>query len=169
MIADVIVLNQMLTHTLVLNLRGSTWDMIPHDLWRSFMHRFAAEHCDGIAFDNVSDPALLSSFTDHQPQRIDGFNPKPDPDNEITDSQQELSVFVFDSWVARLISDDANGIPVYGEDQLPVDNIYLWRDETLVVHAEICESHLYFYSLTSAMRSDLIKVDNRISDSLYAR
>ena len=158
----------MLTQTLVVNLRGTSWDMVPHDLWSALLRRFAVRYCNGISFDDMSDLSTLSSFVDSQPAPIRDFVPKSEPDNDITAPDSVRHVFAFDSWVAHLMASDRGGMYVIGDGNLPIDNVYLWRDDALLIHSDIQESHIYFYSLTAEMRSDLLSVDDRIRPNLYA-
>ncbi len=70
----------MATHVLMLNLRGSSWDFIPDDMWRNIVQRFAAKVCNRVSFESVTtaeDLKRLAVFSDHAPAHIGNATNNP--------------------------------------------------------------------------------------------
>ncbi|PHS14492.1 MAG: hypothetical protein COA78_05705 [Blastopirellula sp.] len=157
----------------MMNLRGSSWDFIPNDLWCHIVQRFAAKCCNAISFDTVStseDVEQLAVFSEHVPEFITQayYTPALIPGNvrEPDTYQQQISLFRFDNWIAYLIlQDDFNAWSCGNEGS--ADELVFWSGERIKIHAVPCEGQVFFKNLTNEERRCLISVDARIGPNLY--
>lgn len=162
------------TEVLMMNLRGSSWDFVPHDLWSHIVQRFATDCCDAIGFDTISVPedvGQLGVFLEHSPEFIKTANYKPAliPGN-VRDPEAyrlQVSLFRFDKWIAHVMLQDQVNTWSRGNEG-SADEIVFWSGETIKIHAVPCEGQIFFDNLTTDERRRLVSVDPRIGPNLYA-
>jgi len=162
------------TDVLMMNLRGSSWDFIPNDLWGHVVQRFAAECCDAISFDTVvaaEDVSQLAIFFEYSPQFIGQtyFQPAliPGTVRNPDTYKQAISLFRFDKWIARLLLQE--GVNAWSRgNEGSADELVFWSGENIKIHAVPCEGQIFFDNLTNDERRYVTAVDPRIRPNLYA-
>ena len=165
----------MSSHVLIMNLRGSSWDFIPDDLWCNIIQRFATKTCDGVSFDsiaNASDISRLSVFTDHMPEfvRHSTYRPTsipvstPNPD----EYEHSVAVFRFDDWIASLILKQSVNSWSTGNDGANADELVFWCGDRMKLLAVPYEGQAYFDNLTTHEKRLLLDSDPRINANLHA-
>ena len=165
----------MATHVLMMNLRGSSWDFIPDDLWRNIVKRFATKYCNGVSFDSVAtadEITRLSVFSDHKPTHIGdaSYTPISVPLSVKSPEtyQHSVALFQFDEWIASLILEQPFNTWSAGNDGADADEIVFWSDERMKLHAIPYEGQAYFDNLTGDERQCLVEADRRIDRNLHA-
>lgn len=156
----------MSAHKLIVNLRGSSWDFIPDQMWTSILFRFAVPSCNGVSFDCVTTPDLISSldaFEEHQPEflRCDEYRPFDFP------YRQPVAVFGFDQWIAQLIARTDFNSWNAANDGSNADELIFWSGSGVKLHAIPYEGQMYFYDLTAVERQRLLECDIAIAKNLY--
>ena len=164
----------MSVHVLMVNPRGSSWDFIPNEMWRSILFRFAVPTCDGVSFDSVTAQSGIqrfNAFTDHQPAfvRNDEYRPYSYPVDADTETyRKSVAVFQFDRWTAELMSHtDFNAWNV-GNVGSDADEIVFWVGLVVKLHAIPYEGQAYFHDLTATERELLLTADTSITQHLHA-
>jgi len=163
------------TQLLVMNLRGSSWDYIPDDMWRNIIQRFAAKICNRVSFDSVASAeciSRLSVFADHSPAYVGQTSYRP---NSIPPSAADLdtylhdvAMFQFDEWVASLLVQRPLNSWHASNDGADVDELVFWDGDEIKLQAIPWEGHAYFFDLTQDERRRLIDADTRIEANLFA-
>lgn len=165
----------MATHVLMMNIRVSSWDFIPDDMWHNILQRFAAKVCDGVSFDLVAtaeDITRLSVFSDHAPAHIGHVSYTPisvplSAKNPET-YQHSVALFQFDEWIASLIVEQPLNTWGAGNDGADVDELVFWAGDRMKLQAIPYEGQVYFENLTRDERQCLIGADGRIEQNLHA-
>ena len=163
------------THVLMMNLRGSSWDLIPDVMWRNIVQRFAAVVCDAISFDTVAaaeDISRLEVFTDHAPVYIENASYRriaiPFGVTDRETYQHAVAKFHFDEWIASLLIQQPINTWAAGNDGADADELVFWRGGTLKVQAVPYEGHIYFDNLSGDEKRHLTNADKRIESNLHA-
>lgn len=163
----------MAAHKLIVNLRGSSWDFIPNQMWTSILFRFAVPSCDGVSFDCVATPDQISSldaFDEYQPTflRCDAYRPFDCPlESDPQTYRQPVAVFGFDQWIAQLIGrTDFNAWNAANEGS-NADELVFWSGSSVKLHAIPYEGQMYFQDLTPEERKRLLECDGEIAKHLY--
>ncbi len=165
----------MTVHMLMVNARGTSWDYIPNELWRSILFRFAVPSCNGISFETIQNPGdvgRLEAFSEHKPHylRNDQFKPYScpmdchDPESHMLN----VAVFEFSEWIARLISQTDFNAWHASNAGSDVDELVFWNDSDIKLHAIPYEGQAYFHNLTGTEKRLLIDSDARVESNLYA-
>ncbi|MEL7266187.1 MAG: hypothetical protein AAFN70_20720 [Planctomycetota bacterium] len=173
--ADQVGNTSMPTHVLMMNLRGSSWDFIPDDLWSHIVQRFVAKTCDGVSFDSVtqaSDISRLGVFADHVPEfvRHSTYRPTsipasvPNPDKY----EHSVAVFRFDEWIASLLLKQPVNSWCAGNDGTDADELVFWCGDRMKLLAVPYEGQAYFDNLTNEEKQLLLSSDPRIDANLHA-
>ena len=163
----------MATHVLMMNLRGSSWDFIPDELWRHILTRFLPACCDAVSFDTVAieaDIGRFDVFSEHTPAYIGqaSYHPHsvpasaPDPES-YTDT---VAQFQFDKWIASLIAQQPFNTWDVDNDGADADELLFWAGDNLKLQAIPYEGQAYFDNLTHGELQLLISVDKRIQPNL---
>ena len=164
----------MATLRLMINVRGTSWDFIPNEMWRSILFRFAVPSCDGIAFDCVGptdDISVLDVFADHQPAfiRADDYCPYDCPMGSAPETYRKpVAVFEFDRWIAELISGTDFNFWNAGNNGSNADELVFWSGSAVKLHAIPYEGQAFFQDLTTVERQRLVDCDSEIEKHLYA-
>lgn len=163
------------TQLLVMNLRGSSWDYIPDDMWQNIVQRFAAKVCDRVSFDSVASPedlSRLSVFADHSPAYFGqtSYQPNSIPlsAGDLDSYRQDVATFQFDEWVASLIVQRPLNSWNAANEGADVDELVFWDGDDIKLQAIPYEGHAYFFDLTQDERRRLIECDGRIESNLFA-
>lgn len=163
----------MAAHKLIVDLRGSCWDLIPNQMWTSILFRFAVPSCNGVSFDCVATPNQISSldaFEEHQPDflRCDEYRPFDFPiESDLQTYRQPVAVFGFDQWIAQLIARTDFNAWNAANDGSNADELVFWSGSGVKLHAIPYEGQMYFYELTAVERKRLIECDTEIAKHLY--
>lgn len=161
------------TQLLVMNLRGSSWDYIPDDMWRNIIERFAAKICNRISFDSVASAeciSRLSVFADHSPVYVGqtSYCPNSIPFATPDAYRHDVAMFQFDEWVASLIVQHPLNSWHASNDGADVDELVFWDGDEIKLQAIPYEGHAYFFDLSQDERRRLINADTRIESNLFA-
>ena len=163
----------MSTDLLIMNLRGSSWDYIPDDLWEYIVRGFVSKNCDSFSMDCLSskeDIIKVEPFIDFQPVCIGVkyYGPYSIP-SEVKDPQSyrhSLPAFEFNEYIAQLLLKVPFGYWNVENEDTPADELIFWRDDQEKVLAIPYEGMIYFYELTIEERDQLVRIDPRIKTNL---
>ncbi|GEM_PF-5909412 len=150
------------------------WGFIPNELWTTILKEWARQYVDGIGFEGYKTKAQLtqiSRFAKWQPDIQFHCCIRSKLVTQIKTEvlqPQEMAVFSYSEKVREVIEAIEFNDWDVTYDENPVDSLYFFKGERLIMDILPYESEIMVY-VTDSERDALIQLDDRIRQNLFRK